>query len=52
LPRARIDVAALPVLDQYVRGPLATIADLRRELAALKAAGLPGPCNHRARCAN
>jgi hypothetical protein len=31
------DVSSLRVLDQYVRGPLATIGALRTELAALKA---------------
>jgi len=34
--REGIDVASLPVLDQYIRGPLATIGALRKELAALK----------------
>ncbi|HWU02981.1 MAG TPA: glutathione S-transferase N-terminal domain-containing protein [Novosphingobium sp.] len=32
-----IDVAALPLLDQYVRGPLATMGGLRREIAELQA---------------
>ena len=31
-----IDVAALATLDQYVRGPLVTIAELRAEIARLQ----------------
>ena len=38
---AGIDVASLPVLDQYVRGPLAALGELRREIAALKANAQP-----------
>ncbi len=33
-----VDVASLPTLDQYVRGPLATLTALRKEIAELKAA--------------
>lgn len=32
-----VDVASLKVLDQYIRGPLAKMAELRAEIAALKA---------------
>lgn len=31
-----INVADLPTLDQYVRGPLVTISELRAEIAQLK----------------
>ncbi|WP_343608942.1 glutathione S-transferase N-terminal domain-containing protein [Novosphingobium sp.] len=36
---AGVDVASLPTLDQYVRGPLATMAALRKEIAELKGKG-------------
>lgn len=35
---AGIDPASLPTLDQYVRGPIARMAALRKEIAELKAA--------------
>ncbi len=31
-----IDVASLPTLDQYIRGPLVRIAELRAEIASLR----------------
>ncbi|WDF73917.1 glutathione S-transferase N-terminal domain-containing protein [Novosphingobium sp. KACC 22771] len=31
-----VDLASLPTLDQYVRGPLVTIAELRAEIAQLR----------------
>jgi len=31
-----IDVADLPTLDQYIRGPLVRIAELRAEIASLR----------------
>jgi len=31
-----IDVAYLPTLDQYIRGPLVRIAELRAEIASLR----------------
>jgi hypothetical protein len=36
---ASVDVASLSTLDQYVRGPLATMAALRKEIAELKGKG-------------
>ncbi|WP_068091964.1 glutathione S-transferase N-terminal domain-containing protein [Novosphingobium rosa] len=36
---AGVDVASLTTLDQYVRGPLATMAALRKEIAELKGKG-------------